>query len=99
MEPQLALQFARASFGGDLREELALLQTPTVVLRCADDNMVPEVVGDFMREAIADCVLVDLDATGHCPQLSAPGEITRVVRGLLDKGWIETQPAELSSDL
>ena len=99
MEPQLARQFARASFGCDLRADLALLQTPTVVLHCAEDNMVPDVVGEFMRETIGDCKLVELDATGHCPHLSAPDEITRVVRGLLNNGWTETEPAELTSDL
>lgn len=98
MEPQLARQFARASFGCDLRGELALLQTPTVVMRSAEDNMVPDVVGDFMRETIADCTLVQLKAAGHCPHLSAPDEITRAVRGLVNNGWVETQPAELSSD-
>ena len=99
MEPQLARQFARASFDCDLRDQLALLRTPTAVLRSAEDNLVPDVVGEFMRETIADCALVELQATGHCPHLSAADEITRVVRGLLDNGWIETQPAELSIDL
>jgi sigma-B regulation protein RsbQ len=98
VEPHLAGQFARATFGGDLRDELALLRTPTVVMRCAEDNMVPDVVGDFMRETIADCRIVELAAMGHCPQLSAPDETTRVLRGVLNDGWVETEPAELTSD-
>ncbi|MDB5946965.1 MAG: Carboxylesterase bioH [Ramlibacter sp.] len=99
MDLAIARQFARVSFGCDHREDLTLLRTPTVILQCAEDNLVPEVVGEFMRETIPECGLVKLDATGHCPHLSAPEEITRVVRGLLNQGWIETQPAELSSDL
>ena len=99
MDVDVGRQFARVSFSADHRGDLPLLSTPTVVLQCAEDNMVPEVVGEFMRETIPGCGLVKLEATGHCPQLSAPDEVTRVLRDLLNHGWIETQPAELSSDL
>lgn len=99
MDVGIARQFARVSFGCDHRADLALLNTPTVVLQCAEDNMVPEVVGEFMRETIPACELVRLEATGHCPQLSAPQEVTRLLRTVLNHGWTETEPAELSADL
>ena len=99
MDVGIAKQFARASFTCDLRQQLEQLGTPTTILQCAEDNMVPEVVGEFMRETIPDCALVKLAANGHCPHLSAPEAVIRVLRDLLDQGWVETVPAELSSNL
>ena len=99
MGVEVARQFARVSFSCDHRADLALLNTPRVVLQCAEDNMVPEVVGEFMRDTIPACGLIRLEATGHFPQLSAPQEVTRLVRTVLNHGRSETEPAELSTDL
>lgn len=97
LDNDAAKRFARLSFRVDHRADLPLLSTPTVVLQCSDDNMVPEVVGEYLREAIRHCELVQLDATGHCPMMSAPDELTRVLRGLLEQHWAPTEPAELGS--
>ena len=95
IEPAAARRFARLSFRLDHRADLPLLSTPTAVLQCSDDNMVPEVVGEFMREAIRDCELIQLRATGHCPHMSAPQELTDALAGLLQQHWAETEPAGL----
>jgi sigma-B regulation protein RsbQ len=95
MDPAVAKRFARLSFRCDVRAELPLLTTPTTVLQCTDDNMVPEVVGEFMRDAIPDCELVQLRATGHCPHMSAPQELVQVLRGVLQQHWAQTEPAGL----
>jgi sigma-B regulation protein RsbQ len=44
------------------------------VLQCTQDVIAPPEVGAFVRAQIPGSVLVTLNATGHCPQLSAPGE-------------------------
>jgi sigma-B regulation protein RsbQ len=36
-------------------------------------------VGRFVTAAIPGSVLVELDATGHCPNLSAPAETTAAI--------------------
>jgi sigma-B regulation protein RsbQ len=95
MEPGAARRFARLAFCSDLRADLPLLGTPATVLQCTDDNMVPEVVGEFMRESIPDCELVQLRATGHCPHMSGAQELTGVLAGLLQQHWAETEPAAL----
>ena len=41
-------------------------------LECANDAIAPPEVGAFVHAAIPGSRLVTLDATGHCPQLSAP---------------------------
>jgi sigma-B regulation protein RsbQ len=71
-DPQIARQFARVTFLSDNRADLAKVTTPTLVLQCREDVIAPVVVGEYVAEAIAGSQLVVLDATGHCPNLSAP---------------------------
>ena len=99
MDSRIARQFASVIYTCDHRAELPLLATPTVIVQCADDNVVPEVVGEFMRDAIPDCLLVRLEGVGHWPQLSAPRQLVATLTGLLEEGWSTTEPAELSSNL
>jgi sigma-B regulation protein RsbQ len=98
MDPGVARRFARLGFRCDIRAELPLLSTPTTVLQCTEDNMVPDVVGEYMREAIRDCELHQLRATGHCPHMSGPQELTSVISRLLEQYWAETEPAELGRE-
>jgi sigma-B regulation protein RsbQ len=39
---------------------------------CRQDVIAPPEVGAYVHAAIKGSLLVTLDATGHCPQLSAP---------------------------
>ena len=72
MDPHVAQVFARATFLSDNRADLAEVTIPTLVLQCAQDVIAPPEVGEYVQEHIPGSVLVTLDATGHCPQLSAP---------------------------
>jgi sigma-B regulation protein RsbQ len=74
MDPQVAQVFARATFLSDNRADLATIHVPTLVLQCTQDVIAPPEVGAFVHAHIAGSVLVTLNATGHCPQLSAPVE-------------------------
>jgi sigma-B regulation protein RsbQ len=71
-DPQIARQFARVTFLSDNRADLAKVVTPTLVLQCSQDVIAPAAVGEYVAAAVADSRLVMLDATGHCPNLSAP---------------------------
>lgn len=71
-DPTIAKRFARATFLSDNRADLARVAVRTLVLQCRQDVIAPVEVGRFVHEAIADSELVILDATGHCPNLSAP---------------------------
>ena len=98
IEPGVARRFARLSYRSDYRADMALLTIPTTVLQCTDDNMVPVVVGEFMRESIRDCELIQLRASGHCPHMSAPQEVSNVLARLLEQDWAGTEPAELNAE-
>ncbi|WP_405577189.1 alpha/beta fold hydrolase [Streptomyces sp. NBC_01190] len=71
-DPAMAAVFARTTFLSDSRSELASVAVPTLVLECAQDVIAPREVGAYVHAAIPGSRLVTLDATGHCPQLSAP---------------------------
>ena len=78
-DPQVARQFARVTFLSDNRADLSTVTVPTLVLQCADDPIAPAAVGHYVHQAIPGSVLTELDATGHCPHLSAPGASTAAI--------------------
>ena len=82
-DPKMAQLFARVTFLSDTRAELAAVSIPTLILQCTDDVIAPEEVGRFVHESIAGSTLVHLEATGHCPNLSAPEETTAAIQAYL----------------
>ncbi|MFE1500450.1 alpha/beta fold hydrolase, partial [Streptomyces albidoflavus] len=71
-DPDMARVFARATFLSDSRDDLKGVEVPTLILDCVQDVIAPREVGAFVHRAIPGSTLVTLDATGHCPHLSAP---------------------------
>jgi sigma-B regulation protein RsbQ len=82
-DPEIAKHFARVTFLSDNRADLAAVRTPALVLQCADDAIAPEAVGAYVHEQLADSRLVRMQATGHCPNLSAPAETIAAIRAFL----------------
>jgi sigma-B regulation protein RsbQ len=70
--PTVARRFAEVTFLSDNRADLATVQTPALVLQCTDDAIAPTSVGAYVARTMPNGTLVMLDATGHCPNLSAP---------------------------
>lgn len=79
-DPEIARQFARTTFLSDNRSDLTLVSTPTLILQCANDAIAPEAVGAFVHEHVAGSELVHLQASGHCPNLSAPQQTIDAMR-------------------
>ena len=82
-DPQIAKQFATVTFTSDNRADLAAVTIPTLIIQCSDDVIAPEPVGQFVHAQIAGSTLVQLAATGHCPNLSAPDETVAAIRSFL----------------
>jgi sigma-B regulation protein RsbQ len=80
MDPVIARDFARVTFMSDNREDLAMVATPTLILQCSDDIIAPTCVGEYLHRTIKGSSFVQLSATGHCPNLSAPGEVIDAIR-------------------
>jgi sigma-B regulation protein RsbQ len=78
-DPAIASQFARVTFLSDSRDDLAQLTVPSLVLQCDPDPIAPPAVGDYVNRTIPQSRLIQLDATGHCPNLSAPEETVAAI--------------------
>ncbi|MEU2556161.1 alpha/beta hydrolase [Streptomyces sp. NPDC013313] len=83
-DPDIARVFARTTFLSDSRDDLKTVTVPTLVLECAEDVIAPREVGAHVHAAIPSSRLVTLDATGHCPQLSAPEATTAAIVDFLE---------------
>ena len=82
-DPAVARQFARVTFLSDNRADLVDVPVPTLVVQCRDDVIAPNAVGEFVQRSLPDATLVVLDATGHCPQLSAPDATAEAIETFL----------------
>ncbi len=83
-DPEMASVFARTTFLSDSRAELKSVQVPTLVLESSQDAIAPREVGAFVHQAIPGSALVTLEATGHCPHLSAPEATNQAITTFLD---------------
>ncbi|MBT0993772.1 alpha/beta hydrolase [Cellulomonas sp. DKR-3] len=84
-DPEIARRFAHVTFLSDNRADLAGVTVPTLVVQCRDDIIAPVAVGEYVRDAIAGAELVVLDATGHCPHLSAPEATTAAIAAFVGR--------------
>jgi sigma-B regulation protein RsbQ len=82
-DPDIARRFARVTFLGDSRNDLRGVEAPTLVLQCTDDVIAPVEVGRYVHDAIPGSTLTLLEATGHCPNLSAPEETREAIERFL----------------
>jgi sigma-B regulation protein RsbQ len=82
-DPEIAAHFARTTFLSDNRDDLGRVSTPSLVLQCARDAIAPEVVGRYVHESLPGSVFVQMQATGHCPNLSAPEETIAAIQNFL----------------
>ncbi|HWH30669.1 MAG TPA: alpha/beta hydrolase [Mycobacteriales bacterium] len=82
-DPAIARRFARTTFLSDNRSDLPRVTTPSLVLQCRNDVIAPMEVGQYVHQQLPDSHLVVLDATGHCPNLSAPDQVVEAMQRYL----------------
>ena len=82
-DPEVAKSFARTTFLSDCRAELGPMEAKVLILQCRDDVIAPISVGEYVQRSIPGSELVLLDATGHCPNLSAPIETTAAIKAFV----------------
>jgi sigma-B regulation protein RsbQ len=79
-DPDIAKSFARVTFLSDNRKDLDGVTLPVLILQCSDDLIAPGSVGAYVHARLPASKLVNLRATGHCPNLSAPEETIEAIR-------------------
>ncbi len=82
-DPTIAKAFARVTFLSDVRASLPLLDLPTLILQTQADMVAPIEVGEYMHVTLPSSELVLMEATGHCPHMSAPGETIATIKRFL----------------
>ncbi|MBW3668297.1 MAG: alpha/beta hydrolase [Actinobacteria bacterium] len=82
-DPDIARRFARVTFLSDNRADLDGVTTPALVVQCSDDAIAPVQVGKYVSAQLRNASLVLLEATGHCPNLSAPGPTVAAIAAFL----------------
>jgi sigma-B regulation protein RsbQ len=84
-DPKIAKHFGRVTFLSDNRSDLSKVRVPALILQCAEDDIAPECVGDFVHRSIPGSTLVKMQATGHCPHMSAPDETIQRIREYIER--------------
>ena len=82
-DPEIQKRFARVTFLSDNRADLARTDVPALVLQCSDDVIAPDAVGEYVHRNLSGSRLVRLQASGHCPNLSAPEETIAAISSFL----------------
>jgi sigma-B regulation protein RsbQ len=82
-DPKIARRFAEVTFFADNRRDLKKLRVPSLILQCSDDSLAPREVGEFMSRNTPGSTLEIMQATGHCPHMSAPEETIELIRSYL----------------
>lgn len=82
-DPEIARQFARTTFFSDNRADLPQVSTRTLVIQCREDIIAPPCVGEYVHAHLPNSEYALLDATGHCPNLSAPAQVMAAIRAFL----------------
>ncbi len=77
--PEIAKHFSKTVFLSDNRKDIAGCQTPSLILQCSQDIVAPEEVGQYVYEHLKKSTFVKLEATGHCPHVSAPEETAAAI--------------------
>jgi sigma-B regulation protein RsbQ len=82
-DPAIARQFAAVTFLSDNRADLPKVAVPALILQCREDVIAPLAVGEYVHHHLPESQLVVMDATGHCPHLSAPDETIAAMKAFL----------------
>jgi sigma-B regulation protein RsbQ len=87
-DPVIARRFAEATFFADNRADLPKLRVPSLVLQCSEDIIAPNGVGEYVHRQTPGSTLRVMQATGHCPHMSAPEETVSLIREYLESATV-----------
>ena len=82
-DPDIAARFARVTFLADNRGDLPDVAVPALVVQSREDAIAPPAVGEYVHRQIPGSSFALIDATGHCPNLSAPRETVEAIRAFV----------------
>jgi sigma-B regulation protein RsbQ len=83
-DPVIVKQFAEVTFLSDNRRDLGKVRHPALILQCSEDIIAPVEVGEFLHNQMNGSSYRLMEATGHCPHLSAPQETVAFMKEFLE---------------
>jgi sigma-B regulation protein RsbQ len=83
MNPEIAKQFAKVTFLGDNRDDLGKVSIPSLVLQSDPDAIAPVKVGQYVHQHLQNSTYKQLNASGHCPHLTAPDQTINAIKSYL----------------
>lgn len=69
-DPDIISDFAEATFLSDVREDLAKVTVPTLILQTRNDAVAPESVGEYVHSQLQNSEYKLMEAEGHSPHVS-----------------------------
>ena len=85
IDPGAFSSACRALAALDLREQLPIIDNPTLVIAGAIDQTTPQEMGAEVVGSIPGAVMQVIPDCGHCPQIEQPEALLRTVEGFLDR--------------
>ncbi len=85
-DPHIAREFAEVTFRLDCRDQLSKMTTPSLILQCSDDSIVPREIGHYLHEHLPHSEFQLLTAKGHYPHISHPEETIAFVKDYIKEG-------------
>jgi sigma-B regulation protein RsbQ len=82
-DPEVAKAFARVTFTSDNRQDLPEVRARTLIIQAREDVIASERVGAYVHEHVPESEMVIINATGHCPNLSAPAEVIAAIKSFV----------------
>ncbi|KMY55825.1 hypothetical protein AC623_19345 [Bacillus sp. FJAT-27231] len=82
-DPAVTRKFAEVTFFSDHRGDLEKVETPSLILQCSEDSIVPVGVGKYLESHLKNSTFRLMEAKGHYPHLSHPEETVRLIKEYL----------------
>lgn len=77
--PFVMKNFAQATFLSDHRKDLAKVTIPALIIQCSVDSIVPIEAAEYLNKNLKGSSLKVIDAKGHYPHISMPGETAGLI--------------------
>lgn len=86
MGPHTLWRAARDILAEDVREDLRLVGSPTLLVWGENDPLIPPSIGMVMREEMPDSRLLTIEGAGHVPMFDRPEEFNAALPTFLSGG-------------
>jgi 3-oxoadipate enol-lactonase len=86
IDPDVFAAACRALAALDLRDQLARIKNPTLIVVGAEDQATPPVLGRAVADRLANATLIEMPSLGHCPHIQDPDAFVAAITPFLGLG-------------